>query len=96
MEENETFVIVNAMIPGWRKTELFGHQDGFKERVAIRLIGRTGEEGGRALERASWTGMVTCGRYLSQCKVKPEAQFVRADLISASGKDLPVGYIGHW
>ena len=65
MEENETFVIVNAMIPGWRKTELFGHQDGFEERFAIRLIGRTGEEGGRALERASWTGMVTCGRYLS-------------------------------
>lgn len=45
----------------------------------LRLIGRTGEEGSRTLVHASSAGKVTHGRYLSECQIKPESQWVTSE-----------------
>ena len=69
---------INCVNPGWCKTEPFRHEDEFGSRLALILMGRTGEEGSRTLVHTSSAGNVTHGRYLSECKVKPESHFVRS------------------
>lgn len=73
-------VVVNYVNPGWCRTELFRTDDGgVGGRIGLRLIGRTGEEGSRTLVHAITEGMSSHGRYLSECRVKPESTFVRSD-----------------
>lgn len=73
--------VVSCVNSGWCKTELFRHEDwGIERRSALRTMGRTGEEGGRTLVHASSADKVTHGKYLSECQVKPESQFVRSEV----------------
>ncbi|CAD6567255.1 MAG: hypothetical protein ASARMPREDX12_000159 [Alectoria sarmentosa] len=78
--EEKWSTVVNCVNPGWCKTELFRHEDlGLGARAMLRLIGRTGEEGSRTLVHASSAGNVTHGRYLSECQIKPESQWVTSE-----------------
>ncbi len=73
-------VVINSVNPGWCATELFRHDDGgFGQRLGLRLMGRTSEEGSRTLVHASSVGEEAHGRYLSECQVKSESQFVRSE-----------------
>lgn len=73
--------VVSCVNPGWYKTELFSHEDlGIERRFALRIMGRTGEEGSRTLVHASSADKLTHGKYLSECQVKPESQFVRSEV----------------
>ncbi|KAF6222387.1 hypothetical protein HO133_001473 [Letharia lupina] len=73
--------VVNCVNPGWYKTALFRHEDlGIEGRFALRIMGRTGEEGSRTLVHASSADNLTNGKYLSECQVKPEPQFVRSEV----------------
>ena len=47
-------------------------------------MGRTGEQGSRTLVHASTAGQATNGKYMSECQVKPESQFVRSE----AGRDV--------
>lgn len=72
--------VINNVNPGWCKTELFRDNDvGAGVRLALRLIGRTGEQGARTLVNAAAAGKETHGRYLSECRVKNESRFVRSE-----------------
>lgn len=80
IQEKASDVIVNCVNPGWCKIELFRHEDrGFIARLQLRLMARTGEEGSRTLVHASSADKATHGKYLSECRVKPESQFVRSE-----------------
>ena len=73
-------VVINCPSPGWCKTELFRQDDGgFWGRNMLRLIGRTAEEGGRALTSAIAAGGDSHGQYLSECRVKPASVYVRSE-----------------
>ncbi|KAK4935483.1 hypothetical protein LTR10_023470 [Elasticomyces elasticus] len=77
---DRTNLIVNYVNPGWCKTELFRtHDGGFGGRVGLRLIGRTAEEGSRTLVHGITAGAVSHGKYLSECRIKPESNFVRSE-----------------
>jgi len=73
-------VIINDVNPGWCDTGLFRHEKapGVAKQIMFRLMGRTGEAGGRTLTYAASAGRETHGKYLSECKVKSESQFVRS------------------
>lgn len=76
---DKTQVIVNVVNPGWCATELFRNSSaGLMERIMFRLIGRTGEEGSRALVHGVVAGVTTHGCYLSECTPKPQSSFVRS------------------
>lgn len=78
--EKQDSVIVNYVNPGWCHTELFRTDDGgIGGRVGLRLIGRTSEEGSRTLVNAITQGVDSHGRYLSECRIKPESTFVRSE-----------------
>ena len=47
--------------------------------MGLRLIGRTAEEGSRTLVHAAAAGEESHGKYLSECRVKPESSFVRSE-----------------
>ena len=80
MEKGNPQVIINSVNPGWCKTELFRHDDGgLGQRLLLRLMGRTSEEGSRTLVHASSVSEVAHGKYLSECQVKSESQFVRSE-----------------
>jgi len=73
-------VIINFVNPGWCKTELFRVDDGgIGGRIGLRLTGRTAEEGSRTLVHgAVIAGEETHGKYVSECRVKPESTWVRS------------------
>ena len=77
---SQSRVIINDVNPGWCATGLFRHEKepGFGKQVAFRLMGRTGEAGARTLVHAASAGKETHGKYLSECKVKFESNFVRS------------------
>lgn len=79
-EKKGSKVVVNSVNPGWCKTELFRYEYvGFGARIALRMIGRSGEEGSRTLVHASSADRVSHGKYLSECQIKLESQFVRSE-----------------
>lgn len=47
--------------------------------MALRVMGRTGEEGARTLVHAASTGEEMHGRSLTECLVKAESNFVRSE-----------------
>lgn len=72
-------VVVNCVSPGWCKTNLFRLDDGgLGGRIGIRLIGRTSEQGSRALVHAVSAGAETHGRYLNECTVRSWSAFVQS------------------
>lgn len=79
-KEDHRSVIVNCVTPGWCKTELFRtHDGGLGGRVGLALIGRTAEQGSRTLVHAAVSDADSHGKYLSECRVKPESTFLRSD-----------------
>ncbi|KAB2108422.1 hypothetical protein AG0111_0g3371 [Alternaria gaisen] len=102
-------VVVNLINPGWCGTELSrAKPHPFGERVAFVLMGWTAEKGSRAYVHAIVAGKESHGKYLSECQVKQESQFVRSergrhiqekawkDLVSRFGKISPeiMSFIG--
>lgn len=72
-------IILNCPSPGWCKTPLFRQDDGgFWGRNMLRLIGRTADVGARCLTHAVSAGPETYGMYLSECRVKDVAVWVRS------------------
>ena len=83
-ERRSASVIVNFVNPGWCKTDLFRTNDGgIGGRVGLHLIGRTAEEGSRTIVYGIVANKDTHGKYLSECRIKPESTFVRS---KASGE----------
>jgi len=79
-EKGRASVIVNYINPGWCKTDLFQTNDGgLGGRIGLRLMGRSAEEGSRTLVHGAATDEKSHGRYLTECRVKPESSFVRSD-----------------
>ncbi|KAI1608542.1 hypothetical protein EDD37DRAFT_653843 [Exophiala viscosa] len=77
---DRTNLTVNYVNPGWCKTELFRtHDGGFGGRLGLRLIGRTAEEGSRTLVHGISAGSESHGKYVSECRIKPESSFVRSE-----------------
>lgn len=73
-------VVINDVNPGWCRTELFRNEDGgFGGRIGLRMIGRNGEVGARTITHAASAGEDTHGKFLSECQVKPESDFVRSE-----------------
>ncbi|KAF2754215.1 NAD(P)-binding protein [Pseudovirgaria hyperparasitica] len=66
--------------PGWCRTELFRtNNGGLGGRIGLRLIGRSAEEGSRALVHAAVTDEDFHGKYISECRVKPVSTWMRTD-----------------
>jgi len=64
-------VILNNVAPGWCDTELFRHENaGTGRNIAMKLIGRSSEEGSRTLVHGIVAGKESHGQYLSECQVK--------------------------
>ena len=77
----EPFVLVNCVNPGWCKTELFRQEReywGRGEFIALRVMGRSSEEGSRTLAHGVSAGKETHGQYVSECQVKRASAFVRS------------------
>ena len=73
-------MIVNCINPGWCKTELFRtHDGGLGGRIGLGLMGRSAEEGSRTLIHGALADATTHGKYVSECRVKPESSFVRSE-----------------
>ena len=71
-------VIINYANPGWCKTELFRSNDGgLGGRIGLQMIGRSAEEGSRTIVYGIVASEDTHGKYLSECRIKPESTFVR-------------------
>jgi retinol dehydrogenase 12 len=72
-------VIVSNIAPGWCRTDLFRNEDGGAgQKLALKVIGRSSEEGSRTLVHGAVAGKEAHGQYLSECKVKPASAFVRS------------------
>lgn len=73
-------VIVNWVNPGWCSSELDRHKTApiLIQRVMFTVMGRTAEQGSRSLLHAILAGKQTHGCYLSECRVKPESDFLRS------------------
>jgi retinol dehydrogenase-12 len=77
--KSENQVVVNLVHPGWCSTDLFrSRQVPLVERIMFALTGRTAEQGGRSLVYGVVQGNETNGRYISECKVKPQSSYVRS------------------
>jgi retinol dehydrogenase-12 len=74
-------VIVNWVNPGWCASELDRHKKAppLIQRLAFSIMGRTAEEGSRTLVHAIVAGKQTHGCYLSECRAKPESEFLRSE-----------------
>jgi hypothetical protein len=65
-------VIFNLVNPLWCGTELGrAKEQGIFERICFGVMGRTSEDGGRALAHAVTAGLESDREYLSECIVKP-------------------------
>ena len=63
-------VVVNNVAPGYCSTELFREETGVGHKIALAVIGRSGEKGSRTLVHAVSGGKETHGQYLSESRVK--------------------------
>jgi retinol dehydrogenase-12 len=73
-------VVVNLINPGWCGTELSRakpHPIG--ERVCFAAMGWTAEKGSRMYSYALAAGKESHGKYLSECQIKIESQYVRSE-----------------
>jgi retinol dehydrogenase 12 len=79
-------IIVNNIAPGWCKTDLFRNEKGgAAQNLALRMIGRSSEEGARTLVHGVTEAKTEShGAYLSECQVKNASPFVR----STKGKEV--------
>jgi retinol dehydrogenase-12 len=73
-------VVATYVNPGWCRTELFRSNDGgVSGRIGLRLIGRTAEAGSRTIGHAAVAADGNShGKYMSECRVKPESTWVRS------------------
>ncbi|KUJ14547.1 NAD(P)-binding protein [Mollisia scopiformis] len=73
-------VIVNWVNPGWCASDLDRHKKAppLIQRFAFAVMGRTAEEGSHTLVHAVVAGKQTHGCYLSECRPKPESEFLRS------------------
>ncbi len=72
-------VVVNNVAPGWCRTDLFRNEaGGAGQKMALKIIGRSSEEGSRTLVHGATAGKETHGQYLSECHVKPASAWVRS------------------
>ncbi|KIW11760.1 hypothetical protein PV08_09032 [Exophiala spinifera] len=74
-------VVVNWVNPGWCASELDRHKQAppLIQRVMFAVMGRTAEQGSRTLVHAVLAGKQTHGCYLSECRPKPESEFLRSE-----------------
>ena len=73
-------VIVSNVAPGWCKTGLFRNEaGGAGQRMALKLVGRSSEEGSRTLVDGAVAGKESHGQYLSECQIKPASAFVTGE-----------------
>jgi retinol dehydrogenase-12 len=73
-------VIVNLINPGWCGTELSrAKPHPLGEQFAFAIMGRTAEKGSRMYMYALAAGKESHGKYLSECQVRIESQFVRSE-----------------
>lgn len=71
----QPLVVLNLLNPGFCASELFRDPSAaFK--LQLRVMGRTAEEGSRALVDAIGRGEDSHGKYLSDCKVASVSDFV--------------------
>lgn len=73
-------VIVNWVNPGWCASELDRHKKAppLIQRIAFAIMGRTAEQGSQTLVHGIMAGNQTHGCYLSECRAKPESDFLRS------------------
>ena len=70
-------VIVNVVNPGWCDTELKRDQPReYWQPIMEAIFMRSSEAGGITLVHAATAGKETHGKYLSECKVKPQGGFM--------------------
>jgi len=62
-------VVINYLTPGWCHSELSREQQGVGQRVAMRLLARTTEVGGRTLVHGALSGEETHGLFLMDCEI---------------------------
>lgn len=74
-------VIVNIVNPGWCASELDRYKinKSLFERGMFAMIGRTTEEGSRTLVHAITAGKETHDQYLSECRIKPESDYMQSE-----------------
>ena len=73
-------VTANLVNPGWCATELSRNKrQAISERFNAVIFQRTAEQGSRTLLHAVTAGPETHGKYLSECVVKPQSDFVRSE-----------------
>jgi retinol dehydrogenase 12 len=78
-KDGTPMVIVSNVAPGWCATDLFRNEDvGAGRKMALKLIGRSSEQGSRTLVHGAVAGEEVHGQYLSECQVKPASPFVRS------------------
>ena len=71
-------VVINMLNPGFCDSELF-KDPAVAFRVQMKIMGRSAEEGSRALVDAVARGKESHGQYLSDCKVARVSPWVRSD-----------------
>jgi retinol dehydrogenase-12 len=83
-------VIVNWVNPGWCASELDRHKKAppLIQRVMFAIMGRTAEQGSQTLVHAVLAGKQTHGCYLSECRAKPESEFLRSKIGVEAGERL--------
>jgi NAD(P)-dependent dehydrogenase (short-subunit alcohol dehydrogenase family) len=82
-------VIVNWVNPGWCASEISRDKapSPLVQRMMFAAIGRTTEQGSRALVHGAAAGKETHGKYLSECRITPESDFLNSDDgIAVSGR----------
>lgn len=73
-------VVVNIVNPGWCGTELARDRShSAVEKTAFALMGWTPEKGSRVYVHAMAAGEESHGKYLSECQIKLESQYVRSE-----------------
>ncbi|KAK5081415.1 hypothetical protein PMZ80_011165 [Knufia obscura] len=78
----KSLVVINNVAPGLCVTNLFREQTRLADaplRVALKVMGRSSEEGARTLVHGATAGRETGGAYLSECVVKNASEFVRSE-----------------
>lgn len=71
-------VIVNNVAPGLCVTALFRHEETAASRAALKVVGRSSEEGSRTLVHGAIAGRESHGAYLSEGMVKKASAWVRS------------------
>jgi retinol dehydrogenase-12 len=79
--EHKEQVVVNWVNPGWCSSELNRHKDATSwiERIMFAVMGRTAKQGSETIIHAVVAGKQTNGCYLSECRAKPESDFLRSE-----------------